>query len=143
MASGSEKRVGLLHQQEDVLAGGEDNHHPPPPLANVGLGTDENCETGQAIADSCQALTGIAQMVKCLLSCLIKAPAWNQPVTNNLSYLRYVDHQPPPQHNQPPATAPQPREPQDQTPQSPRWKGSEGWQRHGQALNTGTSSSSG
>ena len=83
MASGSEKRVGLLHQQRDVLAGGEDNHHPPA-LANVGLGTDENCETGQAIADSCQALTGIAQMVKCLLSCLIKAPALNQPLTNNL-----------------------------------------------------------
>ena len=71
MASGSEKRVGLLHQQEDFLAGGEDKYHAPPPLANVGLGTDENCETGQAIADSCQALTGIAQMVKCLLSCLI------------------------------------------------------------------------
>ena len=140
MASESEKRVGLLHQQRDVLEGGEDNHPPLPPLANVGL---ESCETGQAIADSCQALTGIAQMVKCLLSCLIKAPAWNQPVTNNLSYLRYVDHQPPPQHNQPPATAPQPRELQGQTPQSPRWRGWEGWQRHGQALNTGTSSSSG
>ena len=142
MASGGEKRVGLLRQQRDVLAGGEDNHHPPA-LANVGLGTDENCETGQAIADSCQALTGIAQMVKCLLSCLIKTPALNKPVTNNLSYLRYVDHQPPPQHIQPPATVPQPLELQGQTPQSPRWKGSEGWQRHGQALNTGTSSSSG
>ena len=139
MASESEKRVGLLHQQREVLAGGEDNH-PPLLLANVGL---ESCETGQAIADSCQALTGIAQMVKCLLSCLIKTPAWNQPVTNNLSYLRYVDHQPPPQHNQPPATAPQPREPQGQTPRSPRWRGWEGWQRRGQALNTGTSSSSG
>ena len=139
MASGSEKRVGLLHQQRDVLAGGEDNH-PSLLLANVGL---ESCETGQAIADSCQALTGIAQMVKCLLSCLIKTPAWNKPLTNNLSYLRYVDHQPPPQHNQPPATAPQPREPQGQTPQSPRWRGWEGWQRRGQALNTGTSSSSG
>ena len=142
MASGSEKRVGLLHQQRDVLAGGEDKH-PPPPLAKVGLGTDENCETGQAIADSCQALTGIAQMVKCLLSCLIKTPALNKPLTNNLSHLRYVDHQPPPQHNQPPATALQPQKPQGQTPRSPRWKGSEGWQRHGQALNTGTSSSSG
>ena len=142
MASGGEKRVGLLHQQRDVLAGSEDNHYHPA-LANVGLGTDENCETGQAIADSCQALTGIAQMVKCLLSCLIKAPALNKPLTNNLSHLRYVDHQPPPQHNQPPVTVPQPLEPQGQTPRSPRWKGSEGWQRHGQALNTGTSSSSG
>ena len=93
MASESEKRVGLLHQQRDVLEGGEDNHPPLAPLANVGL---ESCETGQAIADSCQALTGIAQMVKCLLSCLIKAPVLNQPVTNNLSHLRYVDHQPPP-----------------------------------------------
>ena len=139
MASGSEKRVGLLHQQREVLEGGEDNH-PPLSLANVGL---ESCETGQAIADSCQALTGIANMVKCLLSCLIKAPALNQPVTNNLSYLRYVDHQPPPQHNQPPATALQPLELQGQTPQSPRWRGWEGWQRRGQALNTGTSSSSG
>ena len=63
MASESEKRVGLLHQQRDVLEGGEDNH--PLLLTNVGL---ENCETGQAIADSCQALTGIAHMVKCLLS---------------------------------------------------------------------------
>ena len=139
MASGSEKRVGLLHQQRDVLEGGEDNH-PPLLLANVGL---ESCETGQAIADSCQALTGIAQMVNCLLSCLIKTPAWNQPLTNNLSHLRYVDHQPPPQHNQPPATAPQPRELQGQTPRSPRWRGWEGWQRRGLALNTGTSSSSG
>ena len=139
MASESEKRVGLLLQQRVVLEGGEDNH-PPLLLANVGL---KSCETGQAIADSCQALTGIAQMVKCLLSCLIKAPALNKPLTNNLSHLRYVDHQPPPQHNQPPATAPQPLEPQGQTPQSPRWKGSEGWQRHGRALNTGTSSSSG
>ena len=80
MASESEKRVGLLLQRRDVLEGGEDNH-PSLLLANVGL---ESCETGQAIADSCQALTGIAQMVKCLLSCLIKAPALNQPVTNNI-----------------------------------------------------------
>ena len=39
----------------------------------VGGGRDEDgCEAGRAIADSCQALTDIAQMVKCLLSCLIE-----------------------------------------------------------------------
>ena len=65
MAEGQKKkeRVGLLHQQQGVIlaAAVEDD-----------LGDEDDCEAGKAIADSCQALTDIAQMVKCLLSCLIK-----------------------------------------------------------------------
>ena len=79
MAEGQKKkeRVGLLHQQGVTLAAVEDD------LGAVvgggvgggggGGGRDEDdYEPGKAIADSCQALTDIAQMVKCLLSCLIK-----------------------------------------------------------------------
>ena len=113
MASGSEKRVGLLHQQRDVLEGGEDNH-PPLLLANVGL---ESCETGQAIADSCQALTGIAQMVKCLLSCLIKAPVLKKPLTKQ-SFLPQVcgpsaptPAQPASRHSPPTSKAPRSNSP--------------------------------
>ena len=70
MAEGPKKkeRVGLLHQQGVILAAAEDDLVPV-----VGSGGDEDdCEAGRAIADSCQALSDIAQMVKCLLSCLIK-----------------------------------------------------------------------
>ena len=65
MAEGSKRkeRFGLLHQQGVILAAAEDGLE-----AVVGSGRDEDdCEAGRAIADSCQALSDIAQMVKCLL----------------------------------------------------------------------------
>ena len=76
MAEGQKKkeRVGLLHQQGVILAPAvEDDLGAVVGGGGVGGGRDEDaCEAGRTIADSCQALTDIAQMVKCLLSCLIK-----------------------------------------------------------------------
>ena len=73
MAEGQKKkkeRVGLLHQQGAILAAAEDDLEA---VVGIGGGRDEDdCEAGRAIADSCQALSDIAQMVKCLLSCLIE-----------------------------------------------------------------------
>ena len=74
MAEGQKKkeRVGLLHQQGVILAAAVEDDLGAV-VGGVGGGRDEDdCEAGKAIADSCQALTDIAQMVKCLLSCLIK-----------------------------------------------------------------------
>ena len=70
MAEGQKKkeRVGLLQQQGVILAAVEDDRRAV--VVGGGGGRDEDdCEAGRAIADSCQALTDIAQMVKCLLSC--------------------------------------------------------------------------
>ena len=77
MAEGEKKKegVGLLHQQGVILAAVEDDLGAVVGGGGggVGGGRDEDaCEAGRTIADSCQALTDIAQMVKCLLSCLIK-----------------------------------------------------------------------
>ena len=78
MAEGQKKkeRVGLLHQQGVILAAAvEDDLGAVVGGGGVGGGggrDEDDCEAGKAIADSCQALTDIAQMVKCLLSCLIQ-----------------------------------------------------------------------
>ena len=75
MAEGQKKkdRVGLLHQQGVILAAAVEDDLGAVVGGGGGGGRDEDgCEAGRAIADSCQALTDIAQMVKCLLSCLIK-----------------------------------------------------------------------
>ena len=73
MAEGQKRkkeRVGLLHQQGAILAAAEDDLEV---VVGSGGGRDEDdCEAGRAIADSCQALSDIAQMVKCLLSCFIE-----------------------------------------------------------------------
>ena len=76
--AGKKEGVGLLHQQGVILAGAEDD------LGVVeGRRKDEDDrEAGRAIADSCQALTDIAQLVKCLLSCLIEGLPINRTVTN-------------------------------------------------------------
>ena len=63
------ERVGLLHQQGVILAPAEDDLEV---VVGSGGRDDDDCEAGRAIADSCQALSDIAQMVKCLLSCLIE-----------------------------------------------------------------------
>ena len=70
------ERAGLLHQQGVILAPAVEDDLGAVVGGGgggVGGGRDEDaCEAGRTIADSCQALTDIAQMVKCLLSCLIK-----------------------------------------------------------------------
>ena len=66
MAEGQKKkkeRVGLLHQQGVILAPAEDDLEAV--VGSGGIRRDEDdCEAGRAIADSCQALSDIAQMVK-------------------------------------------------------------------------------
>ena len=98
--AGKKEGVGLLQQQGVILAGAEDD------LGVVeGRRKDEDDrEAGRAIADSCQALTDIAQLVKCLLSCLIERLPINRTVTNfsfqpglraNQSHLSTIPPQPP------------------------------------------------
>ena len=74
MAEGEKKKegVGLLHQQGVILAAVEDDLGAVVGGGGGGGRDEDDCEAGRAIADSCQALTDTAQMVKCLLSCLIK-----------------------------------------------------------------------
>ena len=76
--AGKKEGVGLLHQQGVILAGAEDD----PDVVEGQRKDEDDHEAGRAIADSCQALTDIAQLVKCLLSCLIERLPINRTVTN-------------------------------------------------------------
>ena len=61
-----------MHQQQGViLAAAEDDLKAV--VGSGGRDDEDDCEAVRAIADSCQALGDIAQMVKCLLTCLIQS----------------------------------------------------------------------
>ena len=76
--AGKKEGVGLLQQQGVILAGAEDDLD----VVEGRRKDEDDPEAGRAIADSCQALTDIAQLVKCLLSCLIERLPINRTVTN-------------------------------------------------------------
>ena len=89
-----------MQQQGVILAGAEED----PDVVEGRRKDEDDHEAGRAIADSCQALTDIAQLVKCLLSCLIERLPINRTVTNfsfqpglraNQSHLSAIPPQPP------------------------------------------------